>query len=420
MSTHNKPISRKLAGILTCTVLSIGLVSGCSSPDTAKESDNLTANMEFRKVDSKFSAEESTALADFSMQLFQNLGREDENLLLSGSSAWMALGMAANGAAGDTLRQMETVLGLDKDQINKAAAAWFSSMEDQNSLTMADSIWLKNEFQDEVSKPFLETCAQDFRAEVFSSALDQGAVKDINDWTSKHTDGLILELIKEIPSMTQMILVNAEAFNGKWAAPFDEADTKKQTFHNQDGSESSVDFLNGHADWSVENDEVVGFIKEYDESRYGYMLLLPKDANKPLSETVKSLDGAAVTDLLSNRISADVPVSMPKLDQESTLTLNDALAACGMTDAFGDQADFSAITGSKNDLYISSVLQKTYIEVSEKGTKAAAATEIGIETMAMPVEADPVVADRPYVYMIVDLEHSVPLFVGRVVNIPAQ
>ena len=138
------------------------------------------------------------------------------------------------------------------------------------------------------------------------------------------------------------------------------------------------------------------------------MLLLPKAADKPLSDTVKSLDGAAVTNLLSNRISADVQVSMPKLDQESTLTLNDALVACGMTDAFGDQADFSAITGSKNDLYISSVLQKTYIEVSEKGTKAAAATEIGIETMAMPVEADPVVADRPYVYMIVDLEHSVP------------
>ncbi|WP_300937978.1 serpin family protein, partial [Faecalibaculum rodentium] len=199
--------------------------------------------------------------------------------------------------------------------------------------------------------------------------------------------------------------------------PFDEADTKKQTFHNQDGSESSVDFLNGHADWSVENDEVVGFIKEYDESRYGYMLLLPKAADKPLSDTVKSLGGAAVTNLLSNRVSADVQVSMPKLDQESTLTLNDALAACGMTDAFGDQADFSAITGSKNNLYISSVLQKTYIEVSEKGTKAAAATEIGIETMAMPVEADPVVADKPYVYMIVDLEHSMPLFVGRVVNI---
>ena len=360
MSTHNKPISRKLAGILTCTVLSMGLVSGCSSSESMKESDNLTANMEFKKVASEFTTEESTALADFSMQLFQNLGREDENLLLSGSSAWMALGMAANGAEGDTLRQMETVLGLDKDQINKAAAAWFSSMEDQNSLTMADSIWLKNEFRDEVAKSFLETCAQDFRAEVFSSTLDQKAVKDINDWTSKHTDGLIPELIKEIPSMTQMILVNAEAFNGKWAAPFDEADTKKQTFHNQDGSESSVDFLNGHADWSVENDEVVGFIKEYDESRYGYMLLLPKDADKPLSDTVKSLDGAAVTNLLSNRMSADVQVSMPKLDQESTLTLNDALAACGMTDAFGDQADFSAITGSKNDLYISSVLQKTY------------------------------------------------------------
>ena len=333
MSTHNKPIARKLAGILSCSVLSMSLISGCASSESMKESDNLTANMEFKKVASEFSAEESTALANFSMRLFQNLGREDENLLLSGSSAWMALGMAANGAAGDTLRQMETVLGLDKDQINKAAAAWFSSMEDQNSLTMADSIWLKNEFQDEVAKPFLETCAQDFRAEVFSSTLDQKAVKDINDWTSKHTDGLIPELIKEIPSLTQMILVNAEAFNGKWAAPFDEADTKKQTFHNQDGSESSVDFLNGQADWSVENDNVTGFIKEYDESRYGYMLLLPKDADKPLSEAVNTLDGAAVSDLLSNRMSADVQISMPKLDQESTLTLNDALAATGMTDA---------------------------------------------------------------------------------------
>ena len=85
MHTHNESLTRKLAGLLSCAALSMGLVSGCASADSRNESDNLTANMEFKKVASEFTTEESTALADFSMQLFQNLGREDENLLLSGS-----------------------------------------------------------------------------------------------------------------------------------------------------------------------------------------------------------------------------------------------------------------------------------------------------------------------------------------------
>ena len=419
----NKPNSifsgrtRKLTGILTCAALSMGLISGCASSKPVSHSADLTAGIAFKKTDTEFSTEDAAAVTDFSLKLFRNLSTNDENTLFSGTSAWMALGMAASGAQGETLEQMEAVLGLSQKQISKAASAFFSSMEKQNSLSMADSVWLKDQFAEKVSKSFLETCAQDFQAEVFSSALDQASVKDINDWTSKHTDGLIQDFLKEIPAQTQMMLINAEAFDGKWASVFDEADTKKQTFHNQNGSGSSVDFLNGSAEWSVENNDFTGFIKKYDDSRYGYMLLLPRDNSQLLSDAVDRLDGKAVTDLISGRMNADVQISMPRLDQECSLKLNDALMASGMRDAFSDQADFSGLTGSRNDLFISSVLQKTYIEVSEKGTRAAAATEVGIETMALPVEAEPVVADRPYLYMIVDLEHSMPLFIGQVMNI---
>lgn len=408
---------KKLTGIMACTALSMGLISGCSSSNSMNHSINLTSGMQFRKTDTALAPEDSAAVSDFSLKLFRNLGRNDENVLLSGSSAWMALGMAANGADGKTLKQMEEALGLSRDQINKAAAAFFSSLEDQNSLSMADSIWLKDTFKDEVSREFLEKCAQDFRAEVYSSALDQESVEDINTWTSEHTDGLIREFLKEIPDLTQMILINAEAFDGAWADPFEESGTKKQTFHNQDGSESSVDFLNGYAGWSVENDDFVGFIKEYDESRYGYLLLLPRKEDEKLSDAAARLDGAALNSLLDQRMSADVQISMPKMNQESTLDLNDALKASGMKDAFGDQADFTGITGKENDLYISSVLQKTFIEVNEKGTKAAAVTDVGIDTMSAPIESAPVVADRPYLYMIVDLQISLPLFVGQVVSI---
>lgn len=170
----------------------------------------------------------------------------------------------------------------------------------------------------------------------------------------------------EIPSMTQMILINAQAFDGTWKQVFEESETRKQKFHNQDGSLSSVDFLNGYADWSVENDQFVGFIKDYDESKYGYMLLMPKDENEQLSNVVDVLDGSLLTDLLKQRMKSEVRISMPKLNQESTLKLNDALKASGLEDAFSKQADFTSITDSQNDLYISEVLQKTFIEVNEK------------------------------------------------------
>lgn len=136
-----------------------------------------------------------------------------------------------------------------------------------------------------------------------------------------------------------------------------------------------------------------------------------------MSNVVDVLDGSLLTDLLKQRMKSEVRISMPKLNQESTLKLNDALKASGLEDAFSKQADFTSITDSQNDLYISEVLQKTFIEVNEKGTKAAAATEIGIETMSMPIETEPVIADRPYLYMVVDLENSLPLFIGQVVNI---
>lgn len=132
--------------------------------------------------------------------------------------------------------------------------------------------------------------------------------------------------------MTQMILINAQAFDGTWKQVFEESETRKQKFHNQDGSLSSVDFLNGYADWSVENDQFVGFIKDYDESKYGYMLLMPKDENEQLSNVVDVLDGSLLTDLLKQRMKSEVRISMPKLNQESTLKLNDALKASGLED----------------------------------------------------------------------------------------
>ncbi len=409
--------SGKIVSMISATSLLVGTFFGCSSSNSMNSDDNLTSGMEFKKTDQAFTPEVSAAMNEFTLKLFKNLDVKDQNILLSGSSAWMALGMAANGADGQTLKQIEAVLGLNRDQINKAASAFFSSLENQKSLTLADSIWLKSEFRDEVSKSFLENCAGDFRAEVFSSTFDQESVKDINTWVQKNTDDLIKDFLMEIPSMTQMILINAQAFDGTWKQVFEESETRKQKFHNQDGSLSSVDFLNGYADWSVENDQFVGFIKDYDESKYGYMLLMPKDENEQLSNVVDVLDGSLLTDLLKQRMKSEVRISMPKLNQESTLKLNDALKASGLEDAFSKQADFTSITDSQNDLYISEVLQKTFIEVNEKGTKAAAATEIGIETMSMPIETEPVIADRPYLYMVVDLENSLPLFIGQVVNI---
>ena len=340
--------------------------------------------------------------------------------MISPFSIYTALAMLDNGADGNTLAQMDALLGLTDAERNAYMATWIKRLTEGSAgtvFTNADAIWIKSTLEKAVPKTFLDTCAQYYKAAVFSAAMDSSTVNDVNNWVDQHTMGMIRKILEELSPDVSMILVNAIALDAKWADPFyTESIVEDYTFTKEDGSTVKVDMMFGDADYGyLENDLLVGFTKSYKGGEFKYVALQPKDG-VTIAQLVESLKPGAVKELWTNAKRGEVQIGLPKYEEEYTLTLNDALSALGMTDAFNvDKAKFDRlIDPSAGKTFVSQVLHKTFISVDNEGTKAAAVTAILMEgATAVQPETNiyRVVLDRPFVYMIVDSD-GLPIFLG--------
>ncbi len=217
-----------------------------------------------------------------------------------------------------------------------------------------------------------------------------------------------------------MYLVNALAFDAKWATEYEKDDIKPGHFTTEDGTKRDVTYLNSNEDAYLHDDKAVGFKKYYWDYHYSFVALLPNEGIT-VEEYISALDGQKIHDLLTGVETASVSVSIPKFEAEYDICLNAALKSMGMKTAFIDGvADFSGIyENSADSPYINRVLHKTYISLDEKGTKAGAATVVGLKYAAAPVSISSytVRLDRPFVYMLVDNATNTPLFIGTMMDI---
>ncbi len=363
------------------------------------------------------------AMANFSLSLFgKTLTKDEENDLCSPLSAILCLAMIANGADGDTKTQMESAFGMDLDTLNRALYAYTSSLysADDCKVNIADSIWFRDGNGDLTVNPdFLQTNADWYDAEVYAAPFDSSTVKDINNWCKKETDGMIDKIIDDIGESTVMYLINALCFDAKWAKEYEKSDIHDYTFHNYDGTQTTVDMLYSEEHIYFSAEGVSGFAKNYKGGKYRFVGLLP-DENVDVYDYMASLDGQAFLDLLDGGERATVYVKMPEFTYETSMNLNAALKAMGINDMFSaSDADFSKLGSVKDgNIFCSEVDQKTFIEVSRNGTKAAAVTWGKMEaTCAGPDEILYVTLDRPFVYAIVDTETNLPLFIGAVTTL---
>ena len=363
------------------------------------------------------------AVTAFALSLLRSERAATEGVLISPVSVLNALGMVANGAGGDTLKQLETAAGMSLNQLNDFLYTYRMSLPaayKSCAVSLANSAWIREDFR--VEDDFLRSCVNYYGAEMYRSAFDGSLVTDLNRWVSQKTDGMIDRLLEQAPDvLTMLYLVNAACFDARWDTPYTKADLRTGLpFTAADGTQQTADYMTGTESIYLSGNNVTGFVKSYDGGKYAFVALLP-DEGVTLADYLENLTGEHLYKLITDHRSADVQVSIPKFSAQSELELKEPLKDMGITDLFNvSTADLRSIGSapSGNNLYVFSVLHKTYLELDENGTKAAAATSLEVNAGAAPPSEDvkTVTLDRPFLYMIVDTHACVPLFMGTVTS----
>ena len=363
---------------------------------------------------------DAASMTDYAVRLFQQSLEEEENTQISPLSVISALGMTANGANGQTLAQMEQTFGMSLSSLNQYLFSYREALpekKDKYKLSMANAIWFNDVDSLMVEKAFLQTNADYYGAEVRRAPFNESTVKEINTWVSDHTDGMIPDILNRMPEEAQMCLVNALAFDAEWQETYYEHQVRDGLFTKEDGTTQDIQLMYSEENAYLEDDNAVGFMKYYADRKYAFAALLPEEGIS-VSEYATSITGEELNAILTNVSDRSVNAAIPKFTSEYSIEMSDVLKAMGMTDAFdAERADFSAMGHSENgNLYISQVIHKTFIGVDELGTKAGAATLVMMTEGCALMEQEPIeiYLDRPFVYMIVDCEENVPVFIGVV------
>ncbi|HTD59041.1 MAG TPA: serpin family protein [Gemmatimonadaceae bacterium] len=362
-------------------------------------------------------AKSSPSYEGFSMGLFREVTRvaRDSNVFLSPASAAIALAMTYGGSGGKTETAMAHALGVEGETPEKLGpenAKLLQSLADQKDvqLTIANSIWAG------AGKPFLrsflESTRNDYHAEVRSMVLQGPAAQhEINDWVAKATHDKIQALLADtLPDTTVMVLLNAVYFKGLWKDKFDTAATQAHPFTLAGGRVVSRKLMYRHGDIQYQRGANFAAVRlPHKGDRIAMYVFLP-DSGVPLADVAPTWMGKFD--------SVRMRLGLPKFHIEYQTTLNDPLKALGMDVAFDSRrADFSRMIRDAG-VFISTVVQKTYVDVDEQGTEAAAATGVTVQTSSYHPEPEMIV-DRPFITAIRDDRTGLILFLGQI-NDPTQ
>ncbi len=413
-------MKRKL-WLLPAAVLLLQTLTACGTdtpqPAAGQSGAVYAAEIEPKAADEPF----CTQQADFALDLFRRVyeTKSGENVMLSPYSVMQAMTMTANGAAGDTRTEMQQVLGgeIPLETLDQYLYAWRTEQPhtDRCKLETANAIWMRD--KDFTVRPeFLNVNREWFGADSFLAPFDQSTVKEINGWVKKHTDDMIPKVIERLSPQDMMVLVNAVCFDAKWQNKYEKDDIKTRDFLNADGTTTEVEMMYSDEQAYLSLDGAEGFLRDYD-GPYAFAGILPPEDMSP-DEYLASLDGKSLYKLLTDVQGNEVRAGIPPFAFDTDTELQGILKEMGMPAAFSDSADFSGISEDV-PLRIDTVIHKTHVEVDAEGTKAAAVTAVTLRTNGELVteETKYVILDRPFIFMIVDTNTHLPVFLGVVKNL---
>ncbi len=401
--------------ILSCIalILIFSTLFSASSCSTLVYAQDLMEGIEKNSVLPK-SGDDVFYLAQtkFALELVKSNHEEGKNTLLSPLSAMLALAMTANGAEGESKAQMEKALGgIPMEELNRYLLGFTQALSsaEGDGIEIANSIWFREGL--DVKKDFLQTNADYYEADAYQAAFDGETLEKINGWVKENTDGMIDGILDHISPESMLYLINAMTFDKAWQTKYKNSDVFEDLFHGPYGLDEKAKLMRSTEGLYLEGYGATGFMKDYEEGAFRFAAILPEEGSTP-EAFLNHISAKELKALLDGAKKTQVNAILPKFETAYSTSLIRSLQNMGMEDVFGQKADFSNMTQTDHELYISEILQKTYIEVNENGTKAAAATSVGVKTMSIHSEVKTVRLDRPFVYMILDSESNLPLFIG--------
>lgn len=364
------------------------------------------------------------ANTQFGFKLFSQIYQQqsDQNLFISPMSVAIALSMTYNGAGGETQQAMAKTLeleGLSLEEINQANLALKSTLEslDENvKLTIANGLWTQSGA--DLNAEFIQSAQQFYQAEVaeldFSNPSASGTV---NTWVDRQTNGKIPQIVDQLSPDTQLLLVNAVYFKGKWSRPFFSNSTRNLPFTLLDGSQKQRPLMSQAGEYRYLHNEVFQAVRvPYGDGNISLYVFLPKK-EVGLSGLIDLLNADTWNQWIEAFSWQTGSIKLPRFQLEYEITLNDTLKALGMDIAFDDdRSDFSGIQTPPPYLAINQVKHKTFVEVNEEGTEAAASTSVGIVATSVPPAPFEMLIDRPFFCAIRDEKTGTILFLGSIVD----
>lgn len=379
-------------------------------PDKAYEPITLT----------KAEEEINTASNNFGFEVYHKLYMDDQ-MMISPLSLSLALSLAASGSAGQTAKDMCSTLGFSGFTTEEVSAyyqkmvATLLEADPKTTFEVANSIWANPSVN--VKDGFIESARKYYSSEVYEADFSkQSTVDAVNKWCSEKTHGKINSIMDRPDPNLMMALINALYFYGKWSFEFEDA--KKENFVNISGNTTKAEMMHSRNDLQYSEYDGYSMVSlPYGNGAFSMDVILP-DEKARFSDAVAGLNAETLLMLDSNASTCDVDLKLPKFTFEYTADMTKLLSEMGMSLAFSNFADFSEM--AEKSLKISQVKQKTFIDVNEKGTEAAAVTFIGFYTTAIgPAPQKRFVefhADRPFIFIIREKSTGAILFIGQKVG----
>jgi len=396
------------------TIFSVFLIfiSGCET--SSQFSDELPVR-ELSRTEKQI----VSSADNFAFKLFKKIADEesDKNVFVSPLSISMALGMTLNGAEGSTFEAMRNTLllsGITQQEINESYQSLIQHLTKMDSkviMQIANSIWYRNTFP--VKESFIEINKKYFDATIKPTNFgDPSTVNIINNWVKEATNGKIDKIVERIDPATIMFLINAIYFKGTWQYQFDKNKTKDDFFTKQSGEKIPCKMMNIETDFYISSNDTFTMLDlPYGKGNFSMTILLPA-RDKTLKDVVTVLNDALWNNSIKTMSKVKKELFMPKFKLEYKIKLNETLKALGMEIAFDPyNANFKKIYEGFGNAYISDVDHKTFVEVNEEGTEAAAVTSVTIGVTSI---LDNVIRlDRPFIFVIREKNSNCILFIGK-------
>ncbi len=382
-----------------------------------------------REVRELTSIEKALVEADnsFGLKVFRaiNNDEKDKNVFISPLSISMALGMTLNGANGATKEAMQNALelaGLSDQQINEnyqSLIDLLKGLDPKVKFQIANSIWYRNDFA--FKESFININKQYFYAKV--AGLDftnPQSVKIINGWVEDNTNGKIKKIVDQIDPSIVMFLINAIYFKGTWTYEFDKSQTQDDVFNLPDGSQKTVPMMTQSRELPYfENDQFQAVDLPYGDGLFSMTIILPTPEIN-VDDFLAAFSAENWNQWTGSFSKRNGVLYFPRFKLEYEKLLNDVLKSLGMAVAFDqNQADFTRMFDKVGDmnLFIDKVKHKSFVEVNEEGTEAAAVTsvEVGVTSVG-PGSSFVMRVDRPFIFAIREHHSGTILFIGKIVD----